>query len=162
MRPTVPPAVMTNSDRIRSLIRAGTLYLTLQDTIALAIENNLDLQVDRYGPLRAEWTVERQQAGGPLKGSTSSNGASSIVVSGQGVAGAESSANVGNTGGNSSSPKTTDLHADRTGHAEPGPTLTANNMQWGHRTTPQSNLQISGVEALVDVNHNFQPNVTRD
>ncbi len=161
MRPTVPPAVMTNSDRIRSLIRAGTLYLTLQDAIALAIENNLDLQVDRYGPLRAQWTVERQQAGGPLKGSTSSNGASSIVVSGQGVAGAEASANVGNTGGNSSSSQNNGTFT-QIGPITPNldPTLTANNMQWGHRTTPQSNLQISGTEALVDVNHNFQPNVT--
>ena len=108
MRPKVPPAVMTNSDRIRSLIRAGTLYLTLQDTIALAVENNLDLQVDRYGPLRAEWTVERQQAGGPLKGSTSSPGAGSITVSGQGVAGAEQSAGVSNNGGNNSAGQATE------------------------------------------------------
>jgi outer membrane protein len=161
MRPTVPPAVMTNSERIRSLIRAGTLYLTLQDAIALAIENNLDLQVDRYGPIKAEWYVERQQAGGPLKGSTSSGGASSIVVSGQGVAGAEQSANVGNTGGSSSSTQNNGTFT-QIGPVTPtlDPTLTANNMQWGHRTTPQSNLQISGTEALVDVNHNFQPFVT--
>jgi outer membrane protein len=162
MRPTVPPAVMTNSDRIRSLIRAGTLYLTLQDTIALAVENNLDLQVDRYGPIKAEWTVERQQAGGPLKGSTSSNGASSIVVSGQGVVGAESSAGVSSTGGSNSSTQNNGTFT-QIGPITPNldPTLTANNMQWGHRTTPQSNLQISGVEALVDVNHNFQPYVTQ-
>ncbi len=158
----VGPAVMTNSDRIRSLIRAGTLYLTLQDAIALAIENNLDLQVDRYGPLKAEWTVERQQAGGPLKGSTSSNGASSIVVSGQGVAGAEQSAGVGNTGGSGGNAQNNGSFT-QIGPITPNldPTLTANNMQWGHRTTPQSNLQISGVEALVDVNHNFQPYVTQ-
>jgi outer membrane protein len=158
MRPSVPPAVMTNSDRIRSLIRGGTLYLTLQDTIALAVENNLDLQVDRYGPLKAEWTVQRQQAGGPLKGSTSSNGASSIVVSGQGVVGAESSAGVSSTGGSGSSTQNNGTFT-QIGPVTPNldPTLVANNMQWGHRTTPQSNLQISGVEALVDVNHNFQP-----
>ena len=63
MKPTVPPAIMTNSDRIRSLIRAGTLYLTLQDAIALAIENNLDLQVDRYGPLQSGM-VRATAAGG--------------------------------------------------------------------------------------------------
>jgi outer membrane protein len=65
-RPTVGPGVLTNSDRLRSLIRGGILYLTLQDAIALAIENNLDLQVDRYGPLTAEWALERSKAGGPL------------------------------------------------------------------------------------------------
>ena len=158
MRPTVPPAVMTNSDRVRSLIRAGTLYLTLQDTIALAIENNLDLQVDRYGPLRAEWTVQRQEAGGPLKGSTSSNGAGSIVVAGQGVAGAEQSAGVSSNGGNNSAGQASGTFT-QIGPVTPNldPTFVANNTQWGHRTTPQSNLQISGVEALVDVNHNFTP-----
>ena len=158
MRPTVPPAVMTNSDRIRSLIRAGTLYLTLQDTIALAIENNLDLQVDRYGPLRAEWTVQRQEAGGPLKGSTSSNGAGSIVVAGQGVRGSRTKCRrkqqrrqqqrrAGSGTFTQIGPVTPNLD----------PTFVANNTQWGHRTTPQSNLLISGVEALVDVNHNFTP-----
>lgn len=161
MRPTVPPAVLTNSDRLRALIRAGTLYLTLQDAIALAVENNLDLQVDRYGPLRADWTVERQQAGGPLKGSTSSNGAGSITVSGQGVAGAESSAGVGGGSGGGGSSQSNGSFT-QIGPVTPNldPTLTANNMQWGHRTYPQSNLQISGTEALVDVNHNFQPYVT--
>src|SRR4051812_31239219 len=32
----VPPNDLTNSPRIESLIRAGNLYLSLQDTIALA------------------------------------------------------------------------------------------------------------------------------
>ena len=54
-QPSVGPAILANSDRLRGLIRGGILYLTLQDAIALAIENNLDLQVDRYGPLAAEW-----------------------------------------------------------------------------------------------------------
>src|SRR5580700_4753224 len=67
-QPSLPPVLLTNSDRLHSLIRAGRLYLTLQDAIALAIENNLDLQVDRFGPLSADWNLERQRAGGPLKG----------------------------------------------------------------------------------------------
>lgn len=44
--PTVPRVRITNSDLLRSLVRGGKLYLTAQDTIAAAIENNLDLQVD--------------------------------------------------------------------------------------------------------------------
>ena len=42
----VPPPRLKNSDRIYSLIRAGKLYLTVQDALAVAIENNLDLEVD--------------------------------------------------------------------------------------------------------------------
>src|ERR1051325_6490130 len=72
-RPTVPPVQLTNSDRIHALIRAGKLYLTVQDAIAVAIENNLDLEVDRYGPLIADWNLERLQAGGPLRGVTGGN-----------------------------------------------------------------------------------------
>src|SRR5579864_9369164 len=66
--PAISPAIVTNSQRLKSLMRAGKLYLTLQDAIALAIENNLDLQVARYGPLNAEWTLNRQEGGGPLRG----------------------------------------------------------------------------------------------
>jgi hypothetical protein len=45
---TVPAVRLTNSGRIYSLLRAGKLYLTVQDAIALAIENNLGLEIDRY------------------------------------------------------------------------------------------------------------------
>ena len=42
----VPPVSMSNSTRLDSLLRAGKLYLSLSDTIALAIENNLDVEVE--------------------------------------------------------------------------------------------------------------------
>src|SRR3954466_8478858 len=51
---TIPPIRLSNSARLRQLIRAGKLYLTVQDAIALAIENNLDLEVNRYGPVSAQ------------------------------------------------------------------------------------------------------------
>ncbi len=70
---SISPVNLRNSDHLHSLIRAGQLYLTVQDAIALAIENNLDLEVDRYGPFNAEWALERAQGGGPLRGVT--NGA---------------------------------------------------------------------------------------
>src|SRR5277367_1797847 len=71
--PSVPPVRLTNSSRIHDLIRGGKLYLTVQDAIALAIENDLDLEVDRYGPLTAEWALERFQGGGALRGVTNGN-----------------------------------------------------------------------------------------
>src|SRR5271155_2124608 len=60
---SVPPVNLSNSEHLHSLIRAGRLYLTVQDAIAAAIENNLDLEVDRYGPLSAEWSLQRAEAG---------------------------------------------------------------------------------------------------
>src|SRR5271163_425733 len=92
----VPPVNLRDSNRLHNLIRAGKLYLTLQDAIALAIENNLDLEVDRYGPLAADWQLERAEAGGPLKGVTSGNSVVNQATSGQGVVGSQISAGLAN------------------------------------------------------------------
>ena len=45
----LPPINISNSGRADSLIRAGNLYLSLSDAIALALENNIDVEVARYG-----------------------------------------------------------------------------------------------------------------
>ncbi|MGQ9918386.1 MAG: hypothetical protein ACUVS7_13290, partial [Bryobacteraceae bacterium] len=50
---TVPPARLANSPRLKGLIRAGHLYLTIQDAIALALENNIDVEIARYAPVLA-------------------------------------------------------------------------------------------------------------
>ncbi len=47
---TVPPVRLANSPRLQELVRAGALYLTAQDAIALALENNIDIEVGRYNP----------------------------------------------------------------------------------------------------------------
>ena len=52
---TVPPIRLSNSPRLEQLVRGGNLYLSAQDVIALALENNLDIAIQRYGPyLRAK------------------------------------------------------------------------------------------------------------
>ena len=72
-----------NSSRLNSLMRAGKLYLTVQDAIALAIENNLGLEIDRYGPLLAQSALERAQAGGPMRGVPSASAQVSSVNCGR-------------------------------------------------------------------------------
>ena len=57
-----------NSGRIGSLIRDGKLYLSLQDAIALAVGNNLDVEVSRYDLLLADTDLLRAQGGGSLRG----------------------------------------------------------------------------------------------
>ena len=47
--PGVPrPLRFENSPRVHELIRAGTMYLSLQDALSLAIENNLDIELQRF------------------------------------------------------------------------------------------------------------------
>ena len=60
----VPPIRVQNSGRLGDLTRAGILYLTAQDAIALALENNIDLELARYNPfsLHGDWSGRKQAA----------------------------------------------------------------------------------------------------
>jgi outer membrane protein TolC len=95
---TVPPARLANSQRLRGLIRAGHLYLTIQDAIALALENNIDLEIARYGPVLAAVRLTRAEAGGALPGVPSAAAQAGAVASGQGVLGSQSAAGVAGGG----------------------------------------------------------------
>jgi hypothetical protein len=64
----VPPVNFQNSERIFDLMRAGQLYLSLADAIALALENNLDIEVERYLPRIAQTDISRAKGGGLLRG----------------------------------------------------------------------------------------------
>lgn len=64
---TVPPINLANSDRLESLVRGGNLYLSAQDVIALALENNLDIEIQRYGPLLSKEVTKRTEGGGAIR-----------------------------------------------------------------------------------------------
>src|ERR1700693_3442508 len=63
-----PPVRFENSPRVHELIRAGNLYLSLQDALALAIENNLDIELQRYMLPVADTELQRAKGGGTLRG----------------------------------------------------------------------------------------------
>src|ERR1051326_2742617 len=63
-----PENDLSNSTRLEALMRAGNLYLSLQDAIALALENNLDIAIQRYGPQLADAAIQLAQAGGFARG----------------------------------------------------------------------------------------------
>jgi len=64
----VAPVSFQNSARIESLMRAGHVYLSLPDAIALALENNLDIELQRALPRIAGTDVQRASGGGLLRG----------------------------------------------------------------------------------------------
>ncbi len=66
--PIVPPLFGGSEARLQSLIHDGKLYLTLQDAIALALENNLDVETERYDLVLAETDEVRAKGGGNLRG----------------------------------------------------------------------------------------------
>lgn len=65
---SVGPLSLQNSQRLQSLIVNGTLYLSLHDMIQLAIENNLDVEVQRYQLSIADTDVLRARGGGITRG----------------------------------------------------------------------------------------------
>ena len=62
------PVDLTNSPRLDQLLRAGNIYLSLSDAIALAIQNNLDVELQRYKLPTADTEVLRAKGGGLLRG----------------------------------------------------------------------------------------------
>ncbi len=97
----IAPANLSNSPRLESLIRAGNLYLSLEDTIALALENNLDIELARYGPQIAQADFLRAKAGGLLRGVPTSvrNVQSSAVSQATGGTGGNLGGAASSTGG---------------------------------------------------------------
>lgn len=59
---------LANTGRIDQLMHDGKLYLSLNDAIALALENNLDIAIARYNLNIADTDVLRAKAGASVLG----------------------------------------------------------------------------------------------
>ncbi len=93
-RPSDAPALnLSNSPRLETLIRDGKIYISLQDAIALAIENNLDLAYFRYNFPIAQTDILRTKAGGVANGVNTA-----IVQSTQGGFGTSTGGGGGSSG----------------------------------------------------------------
>jgi outer membrane protein len=150
LAPQVPPIRLANSGRLGDLVRAGMLYLTVQDAIALALENNLDIEVARYNPILADWQLERSQAGGALPGVPSSAAQAGNVANGQGIAGSQAAAGV-NTGGNGGNgPGSTNATIAQIGPIAQtlDPTIQENTVL-SHQTAPQANATQTVLPVLI-------------
>ncbi|MGO9893108.1 MAG: TolC family protein [Bryobacteraceae bacterium] len=139
-----------DSTRIDKLIRAGVLYLSLRDAIALALENNLDLEVARYYPKLALSDLQRSSAGQLLRNVSSglSSGPSSASL---GVT--ASASQVGTTGSSSSSGNSgvlSGLSVQLAGSAIPNidPTLFLSGT-FAHTTNIETTTILTGTTALV-------------
>jgi outer membrane protein len=62
------PPNLANTARIDGLMHDGKLYLSLNDAIALALENNLDIAIARYNLNIADTDVLRAKAGAQILG----------------------------------------------------------------------------------------------
>ena len=149
---TVARISFEDSQRIERLIRAGHLYLSLRDAIALALENNLDIEVARLNPKLQQANLQRASAGALLRNVSNSISTGPSSASLGVLAGANS---LGNTGSGSSSGSSTGgvlsgLSVQLAGSAIPNldPTVFFN-AQFQHQTSPQTNSFVTGTNFLV-------------
>ena len=141
----VAPARLSNSPRLESLVRAGNLYLSVEDVIALVLENNLDIAVQRYSPFLAREVLRRTQGGGflrqvdtPIMPGPTSVSTAGVSVNANGLAGG---AGLGSGGGIVSQigPVPPDLD----------PSLYAS-FSAGHLTTPLTNESFNQTSVLTN------------
>jgi len=163
---TVGKPDLANSNRLQQLIRDGKLYISLQDAIDLALENNLDLAIARYNLPIADTDILRTKAGGFFRGVNTGvvQGTPGGGVGGFGT-GAPSGAGAGGTTGGAGG-----AGAGASGLVQSTLGIGTNVSSYDpivsgitsleHQTTPLSNLQIYGVPALqlntglVNLNYN--------
>jgi outer membrane protein len=149
-QPTIPDIDMANSDRLERLVRAGNLYVSATDVVALALENNLDIEIQRYGPILNHQVTKRAESGALLRtglGVGVAQGPQSVSLTGVSV-----SASGGNTAGSTA---TAAGVLTQLGPAPPNldPTFTLVG-QWAHNTIPESNTILTGTTALI-INQRF-------
>jgi outer membrane protein TolC len=143
---------LANSPRLSELVRAGTLYLTVQDAIALALENNIDIEVARYNPLIQSWNVTRSEAGGALPGVPSSASQAGSVASGQGVAGSLQAAGQSILGTGPARGQSTNATISQIGPITPTlDPIVQETSTFSHITTVYPDAEVSISPAVVDV-----------
>src|SRR5947209_5179963 len=158
----VPPVRVANSPRLASLIRGGKLYLTAQDAIALALENNIDIEVSRYTPILDEWNLQRAEAGGALPGVPSASTQASSVTRGEGVRGSQAAAGVNANGANGSGTNTANATISQIGPVTPTlDPVFQDTTTFSHISQPQANIRQSQVTNLIDRQRNYNASIQK-
>jgi outer membrane protein TolC len=147
----VAPPQFNNSPRIDQLIKNGKLMLSLDDAIALALENNLDLAIARYNLDIADTDILRTKSGAAARGvatgivsNTPGGGVNGFGTGASGAGGTSSAAGGAGTGTGGLVTSTTGV-----GPTVPSfdPFLTGT-LQIEHSITPLSNTVTAGVANL--------------
>jgi len=157
-RREVAPISLRNSSRLSSLIRAGNLYLSAQDVVALAIENNIDVEVQRYAPLLSQEVLRRAESGGALRSVGLGVAAGPQSVSLQGVTINNAGLGAGGSGVSSGGGIVTQL-GPGIPNLDPSLSLVA---FFQHITSPQSNTALTGTTAFILDSRAYQAQYTQN
>jgi outer membrane protein len=147
---SLPQARLGNTPQLDQLLKDGKIYLSLNDAITLALENNYDIEIARINLDIADTDLLRAKAGGTLRGVSTgvvqnTLGGSTSTISGGGGPGGTSSGVGGGAAGasgivvstNGGGPAPTQLD----------PTLTGT-IQYDASQTQQTTTLITGTNQL--------------
>lgn len=158
---SVPAVDVHNSPRVEQIMRDGKMYLSINDAVALALEDNLDIGIQRYNLSIADTDILRTSSGavalgvnaglvqgtpGGMTGTTSAGGTgtSTTASTGSGVGGT----NIGVGGAGSGA---AGLVTSTQGEGPPidnfDPVITGTG-SIGHSVTPESNTVFTGTNEL--------------
>jgi outer membrane protein TolC len=138
------------------LIRDGCLHLTVQDAIALTLENNLDIAVSRYTIGFAQTDILRAAGGGAARGFTGSFSSAALFSGaiGGGVS-ASGGGGGGGAGGTSGSASATQLGG---GTFDPSISFS---MGWDRNTTPLGTTAVTGVPYVTSQGTSYTTSYTQ-
>jgi outer membrane protein TolC len=157
----VAAANVTNSARVDQLMKNGNMYLSLNDAVAMALENNLDIGIQRYNLSIADVDILRTSSGavalgvntglvqgtpGGVTGSTSAGGTGTSTTGTTGGGAGGTTIGVGGAGAGVGG-----IVASTTGE---GPVLDSydpvisGTVSIEHATTPEANTIFTGTNVL--------------
>ncbi|MBI1941985.1 MAG: TolC family protein [Acidobacteria bacterium] len=144
--PIVSEEPMSNSQRLQSLIRDGKLQISVDDAVALALENNLDIAVARYGPSFAQTDIVRTKSGGAGRGVSGAFQSQALFAGaiGGGISGGGGGGQTGAGGAFGGGGAT---NVGSVGSFDP---VAGFNFGWDRRTTPLGTIVVTGVPFLTN------------
>jgi outer membrane protein TolC len=149
----VPEPNLANTPRLDALVHNGVLDLSLNDAIALALENNLDLAIARYNIPIAEADILRTRAGGSFRGvntgivqNTPGGGVGGFGTGASGAGAGGTSGGAGGAGSGASGLVQSTLGAGTA--VQSYDPMIKGVLDTEHYTQPLSNISIYGVQTL--------------
>jgi len=150
--PMVAEPSMTNSERLHSLMSDGKLHLSVEDTIALALENNLDIAISRFQPAYAQTDLLRAKSGGAPRGVSGAFSSSALFAGALGGGLSSSSSGSSVAAGGSSGGGAIDVGANACCDPFAGAFFS-----WDQATTPLNYLAVTGAARYVTQTSSVTP-----
>ena len=154
----IPAISLENSPRLRDLIHDGKLEISMADALALAIENNLDISVERQVVPMSQTDVLRASAGSAARGFSGATIPLGLQAGalGVGVSTAVAGGGIGNAGGISGGGGAVNIPPVGTFD----PTINYN-FSWDRTVEPLNTLVVAGVPAVTGYSASYSGSYTQ-